>query len=295
MKNRLIVLTCILSSWLFSQEFNHIEYKQAYNNAYSIAAEKPEQAIKEIKANRKEFKTIYAEEMLLLAKCYLNLDKKRKSARLLRKAWKNNFYDIKTAFSIDEIKYSSFNNVNSKWHKWKMSKENKKTQKKFEYENSERYLYFVELDSLDQLYRSQMIEIQNNNQKYDSLEVLMKYQDSLNLRGYQKFIMTNGYPGEKMFPMSNDVSATILNHSTACSWFVEEMYPVLQKEVVLGNMAPSSFLYWLDIMARSNRKPGFYMLPNDVSGLSKEEIKTIKSERLKFGVVSSFPIPGNMY
>lgn len=268
----------------FTQNFNAIEYKNDANNAYELAIgdSSYREAIKYLNGLKKKYGFLYGEEYALKSYCFKMLSKSKKSAQNVGLLWSNLVLDWSYLFDIKEITppnlIAGFSDkemkiVNKSYERFKKLPKHEKADS-----------IWVEIEKLlerDQEYRMK--------EPFESEKV--RIADSLNYLDFKNIVLKYGYPGESFSFGGKCTRATILIvHFSDYPLFFNEFDPILLNEVKAGRMPPSDYLKWLDrhIYREQNKSLYAFFYPPKTEKPSDEEIKL---NRLKFGVVTSYPIP----
>ena len=101
-----------------------------------------------------------------------------------------------------------------------------------------------ELDSLDQFYRTKIVEMVElhgyNSQERIDLEKKMNEQDSLNMEVFTKIFLAHGYPGKTLVGNKKNVGMRLINHNMSLDE-LEAILPSLRK------MAKKKEVSWKNI------------------------------------------------
>ncbi len=282
----LIFFIIVISARLhgFTQNFNAIEYKNNANNAYEMAIRDSSfrEAIKYLNGLKKKYGFLYGEEYALKSYCFKMLGKSKKSAKNVGFLWSNLVLDWNYLFEINEI---SPPNLIAGFSKNEMKIVNKS------YDNFQTLPKHEKADSI-------WVEIEkllDRDQEYRMKEPFerekVRFADSMNYLEFKNIVLKYGYPGESFSYGGKCSRANVLIvHFADYPLFFNEFDPILINEVKAGRMPPSDYLRWLDrhVHREQNKSLYAFFYPPNTEKSSNEEIRL---NRLKFGVVTSFPIP----
>lgn len=295
MKTLFLLFTTILfSQFGFSQDFDHILYKQECDKAYQLTFQKGEfeKSTKKLTEIQQSYGLLYSEEKFLMALNYKALGDTMQAAKTMREAWLGEFFDFNILFESNRMSplymYVGFSqeHIDIVESAWEIDKK-----RDFTLRDSLLIVYNA-MEELDQKFR--LIKRTGlSDTKLKQLNSEMVKTDSLNIRRFQEIIKTVGYPGPKIFPNNAGQFSTILLHSSYYKWAFAELKPTLLEEVKAGRMAPSNYVQWLDRHNLAFDLPLEYGILGLESqfNLSTAEEKQVRKNRIKYGLVSHYPIP----
>lgn len=278
-----------------SQIVDHIEYKKELNDTYITVFDSSnyKSAIEKISYFEKKYKNLYTEEYILKAFCYHKLGNDYKASKAIKKAWSNRLCDPSTLKQINDFGWVKMVDGFNK-------RQTKRMHKGFE---NNKKLNSPFLDTLtlltdsilhyDYMYRSMLEDVRSDSIETRKLYNKIQFQDSLNILKFKDLYQKFGFPGENITCFFSEKLYVFLLHSADYDWFVEEFSNNFYKDVVNGNMPATLYLIWLDRNKNTkNETVQFYMYGfYKKFEATEEQIKEIKNQRLKFGVVNSFRIP----
>ncbi len=266
---------------------NYIHYKQDCDLAYRLAIDDTQyrQSVEYLETIEKKYDGLFTEEYVLMAYCFKKLGRETRSAKCLKKAWSTYPFDLNCLMHIDAIQPN------------KIMEGFSKRQKKIVYKGYDNFSKLKSdiTDSLITVFDA--LVARDQRPRVDSTLADQIYcADSLNMIEFKNIVYKYGFPGEWLLPGKSSITVILLTHSSYYQDFFDEMKPVFLNEVREGRMPPSYYLFWID---RHNQMFGlpreFGMLNlKQERELTEAEKKVIVENRLRYGLVSAFPIPSTM-